>query len=41
MIQSDNPFDLITIEQWRGLNQQSERGSIDDQEEFWNENFFL
>ena len=39
-IQSDNPFDLVTIEQWKGLNQQSERGSIDDQEEFWNENFF-
>ena len=39
-IQSDNPFDLITIEQWKGLNQQSKRGSIDDQEEFWNENFF-
>jgi hypothetical protein len=39
-IQSDNPFDLTTVEQWRGLNQQSKRGSIDDQEEFWNENFF-
>lgn len=39
-IQSDNPPDLTTLEQWRGLNQQSERGSIDDQEEFWNENFF-
>ena len=39
-IQSDNPFDLVTLEQWRGLNQQSERGSIDDQEEWWNENFF-
>lgn len=39
-IQSDNLPDLITIEQWRGLNQQSKRGSIDDQEEWWNENFF-
>jgi hypothetical protein len=39
-IQSDNPFDLVTIEQWKGLNQQSERGSIDDQEEWWDENFF-
>jgi hypothetical protein len=39
-IQSDNPPDLVTIEQWRGLNQQSKRGSIDDQEEWWNENFF-
>src|ERR1700728_2009458 len=39
-IQSDNPFDLVSIEQWKGLNQQSRRGSIDDQEEWWNENFF-
>jgi hypothetical protein len=39
-IQSDNPPDLVTIEQWKGLNQQSNRGSIDDQEEWWNENFF-
>jgi hypothetical protein len=39
-IQSDNAFDIATVEQWRGLNQQSKRGSIDDQEEFWNENFF-
>jgi hypothetical protein len=39
-IQSDNPFDIATVEQWRGLNQQSKRGSIDDQEEWWNENFF-
>jgi hypothetical protein len=39
-IQSDNAFDLVTIEQWKGLNQQSERGSIDDQEEWWDENFF-
>jgi hypothetical protein len=39
-IQSDNPFELVSIEQWKGLNQQSERGSIDDQEEWWNENFF-
>ena len=39
-IQSDNPPDLVTIEQWRGLNQQSKRGSIDDQELWWDENFF-
>ena len=39
-IQSDNPFELVTIERWLGLNQQSERGSIDDNEEWWNENFF-
>jgi hypothetical protein len=39
-IQSDNPPDLFTVEQWKGLNQQSKRQSIDDQEEYWNENFF-
>jgi hypothetical protein len=39
-IQSTNPPEPITIDQWRGLNQQSVRGSIDDQEEFWNENLF-
>jgi hypothetical protein len=39
-IQSDNPFDITTVEQWRGLNQQAKRGSIDDQEEWWDENFF-
>jgi hypothetical protein len=39
-IQSDNQPEAITLEEWKGLNQQSERGSIDDQEEWWNENFF-
>lgn len=39
-IQSENPPDLITLDQWKGLNQQSLQGSIDDQEEWWNENFF-
>lgn len=39
-IQSDNPPEPITLEQWKGLNQQSKRGSLDDQEEWWNENFF-
>jgi hypothetical protein len=39
-IQSDNPFELITLDQWKGLNQQSKQGSIDDQEEWWNENLF-
>ena len=39
-IQSENPPELITLDQWKGLNQQSKQGSIDDQEEFWNENFF-
>src|SRR5580704_11579982 len=39
-IQSGNPPDIITLNAWKGLNQQSKRGSIDDEEEFWNENFF-
>jgi hypothetical protein len=38
--QSSNPFELHTIDQWRGLNQQAKRGSIDDSEEWWNENLF-
>ena len=36
--QSDNPPELMTLEEWKGLNQQSKQGGIDDQEEFWNEN---
>jgi hypothetical protein len=39
-IQSVNPPDIITLNEWKGLNQQSKRGSIDDEEEWWNENFF-
>jgi hypothetical protein len=39
-IQSDNPPELVTLELWKGLNQQSKRGSIDDNEEWWNENLF-
>jgi hypothetical protein len=39
-IQSENPPELITLDQWKGLNQQSLQGSIDDQEEVWNENLF-
>lgn len=39
-IQSDNEPDFITIDTWSGLNQQSPRASIGDQEEWWNENFF-
>jgi hypothetical protein len=39
-IQSDNAPDILTLEEWKGLNQQAQRDSIDDQEEFWNENFF-
>lgn len=40
-IQSDNEPDLLTVENWiAGVNQQSRRGSIDDQESFWLENLF-
>ena len=39
-IQSANVPEVFTLEQWKGLNQQARRGSIDDQEEWWNENFF-
>jgi hypothetical protein len=39
-IQSANPFEIHTVGQWKGLNQQAPRGSIDDDEEFWNENLF-
>jgi hypothetical protein len=39
-VQSDNAPEIVTLEQWRGLNQQSRRASIDDQEEWWNENLF-
>lgn len=40
-IQSDNQPDLLTVENWiAGINQQSRRGSIDDQESFWLENLF-
>lgn len=37
-IQSANPPDLITLTVWLGLNQQTRRGSIEDQELWWNEN---
>lgn len=32
--------ELHTLGPWRGLNQQARRGSIDDDEEWWNENLF-
>jgi hypothetical protein len=38
--QSANPPEIFTLEQWKGLNQQGRRGSIDDNEEWWNENLF-
>ena len=39
-IQSSNPPQLHTWSQWQGLNQQDGRGSIGDDEEYWNENLF-
>jgi hypothetical protein len=39
-IQSANPPDIITIDQFKGLNQQSSRSTIDDQELWWNENLY-
>ena len=39
-LQADNQPELLTIEEWRGLNQQNRRASIDVNEEFWNENLF-
>lgn len=39
-IQSDNPPQVMILEEWKGLNQQSKRGSIDDNEEWWDENLF-
>lgn len=39
-IQSDNEPAIIGIEQFQGLNQQSPRASIGDNDEWWNENFF-
>jgi hypothetical protein len=39
-IQSGNPPEIQTLEAWKGLNQQSKRGSIDDEEEWWDENLF-
>ena len=41
-VKTDNQqsFELQTLDQWKGLNQQGRRGSIDDNEEWWNENLF-
>lgn len=39
--QSDNPPDIMTLEEWQaGLNQQGLRASIGDQDQWWNENLF-
>lgn len=37
-IQSSNPPDILTVDQFKGLNQQASRSTIDDQELWWNEN---
>jgi len=39
-IQSANPPAIRTLQAWKGLNQQTRRGSISDDEEWWNENLF-
>ena len=39
-IQSTNPPEVFALQEFKGLNQQARRASIDDQEEFWNENLF-
>lgn len=39
-IQSANIPDIVTLEQWKGLNQQVRRGGIDDQELWWSENLY-
>lgn len=38
---SKNPPQISTLENWQaGLNQQGRRSSIEDEEQWWNENFF-
>jgi hypothetical protein len=39
-LQSANQPQVMTLEQWEGVNQQVPRASIDDNELWWNENFF-
>lgn len=39
-IQSANPPDIITLDQWKGINQQFRRATIDDQESWWLENLY-
>jgi len=40
-IQSNDQTDLLTIDNWiKGINQQSMRGSIEDDEQWWCENLF-
>ena len=39
-IQSANQPEVTHLDQWLGLNQQARRGTINDQEQWWNENLF-
>jgi hypothetical protein len=39
-IQSSNPPEYQLLQQWLGLNQQSRRNTIDDEEQWWVENLF-
>lgn len=39
-VKSDNPPQILTLYQWKGINQSASRGLIDDQELHWMENFF-
>lgn len=39
-IQSANPPEIATLEQWGGINQQVTRGTIEDQELWWQENLY-
>lgn len=39
--QASNPPDIMTLENWQaGINQQGLRASIEDEEQWWNENLF-
>ena len=38
-IVSANPPEIFTLDQWKGLNQQVRRGSLDDHELWWSENY--
>jgi hypothetical protein len=39
-VQSTNQPVVKTLQAWQGLNQEGRRGSIGDEEEWWNENLF-
>jgi hypothetical protein len=39
-LQSANIPEVLTVDQWKGLNQQSTRSTIEDQELWWSENLY-